>query len=1127
MEQSEEISSLAGWAGIGYSNLKKVFTNQSIQRGYQYWKNGKVLLEKEQWEKVLGPHQKDSNVLILRAKVTGTWQYSTVVVIAAGSRTVFNASCSCPVGSWCKHSVATLLEFGYVQNHRHERPKVQQDRQVAQWLLSLTEKKTAPTSKDPSTAVNKTLIYLLDPVQDSPAYRYISVFVCEVNILKSGLLGKRLQYLPLRDMAIVQDYVDSFTDYSRSDKTILRQLRGARIHNGAALLTEEEDTDVLHNLFSIDKAYWCHPQEWDNRFFPVIAAEDRTLSLSWKHDTKSNSYQLRYSSENRIITDHFLIGDTLYYFDGPGNCCGTLHYNGLSGADTSRMLMAPTIPAAMAKKVSKELLKLFPNTEIPTPATVAAATIVDVYHSPVARLRLHCHAQTPSLYVASLRFVYGDHELDSLGSEPTVIIHADGQRKRIYRDLDFEIMALSTLQELGFTSTDGSDEHLGPLDMVARVSANESQLCVWAEFLEKGVEQLKQEGWQVEHASGFSLQIDDAGHFQGEIQEHSSGWFDLSLGFEVGDLHINLLPTLIDVLHNQGGGDHFLQSLEDMEHVYAKLDENRWIRIESSRIQHILHCLSELYNKSSLNKDGSLTLSRPRAASLGELLEDEKTQWQGARQLQEIAHRLSRFSGIKPVEVPQNLQATLRDYQHKGLDWLQFLREYGFSGILADDMGLGKTLQVLACLQVEKNSGRGQLPSLVIAPTSLMSNWRNEALRFAPDLRVCISHGSERHQQLDNLADYDLVVTTYPLINRDSKRLAKQPFHYVILDEAQYIKNANTKTTRLIGRLEANHRLCLTGTPMENHLGELWSMFNFLMPGFLGTQQEFTRIFRNPIEKQHDTERQQQLRQRVTPFMLRRTKQEVAQELPAKTEIVRTVALQGKQRDLYESVRLAMDQQVRKAINQQGFNRSQITILDALLKLRQTCCDPRLVKLEQARSVKQSAKMDLLMSLLQPMVAEERKILIFSQFTTMLGIIENELIECQIPYTKLTGQTRKRDEAIDRFQNGDARVFLIALKAGGTGLNLTAADTVIHYDPWWNPAAENQATDRAHRIGQDKPVFVYKLLTEQTVEEKILNLQQRKQSLADSMYGNRSGEADLQFNADDLMNLLQPLESES
>ena len=345
----------------------------------------------------------------------------------------------------------------------------------------------------------------------------------------------------------------------------------------------------------------------------------------------------------------------------------------------------------------------------------------------------------------------------------------------------------------------------------------------------------------------------------------------------------------------------------------------------------------------------------------------------------------------------------------------------------------------------------------------------------------------------------------------------------MVLDEAQNIKNASTGAAQVASELNTTHRLCLSGTPMENHLGELWSLFHFLMPGFLGSQKRFKELFRTPIEKNGDSERLAQLRSRVTPFMLRRTKQQVATELPEKVESIAGVTLDGKQADLYETIRLTTEKAVRDALADKGLARSQIQILDALLKLRQVCCDPRLVPLASAQKIRQSAKLDLLMELLPEMLAEGRRVLLFSQFTSMLELIEEALQARGLPWVKLTGQSRNRDALIDRFTSAEVPLFLISLKAGGVGLNLPQADTVIHYDPWWNPAVENQATDRAHRIGQKNRLFVYKLVAHGTIEERILALQERKAALADSMYSGAQARKQPLFTEGDIAELLKPL----
>ncbi|MGB5598536.1 MAG: SNF2-related protein, partial [Thiothrix litoralis] len=705
-------------------------------------------------------------------------------------------------------------------------------------------------------------------------------------------------------------------------------------------------------------------------------------------------------------------------------------------------------------------------------------------------------------HIASLRFHYADKLLQPAQHKPSTLLKAGKQRYRIHRDLDAEQQALDTLADYGFETANSRFPDLHRLELLMHPDSPALTALRWNDFLDHGVEALRAEGWNVTLDDAFDLHFDIVGDLDAAWEESANGndWFEISLGFEVEGQRINLLPILVDMLGQMESPQALRDLLERQQYIFVPLSGNRWAKLESQRLGGILDTLVELYDHQPLNANGNLELSKYQGTALGALLNAPGMKWKGAEELLILTQKLQDFQGIQSITLPEGLNAELRHYQHDGLNWLQFLREYQFNGILADDMGLGKTLQTLAHLLIEKQAGRLEQPALVIAPTSLMGNWRREAARFTPDLRVQTIHGNDRHKHFEHLGEYDLILTTYPLIVRDEEQYLRHTFHYLILDEAQAIKNAASRTTQVIYTLKARHRLCLTGTPLENHLGELWSMYHFLMPGFLGAHDKFTRLFRTPIEKQGDVGRQQQLRQRVLPFMLRRTKELVASELPPKTEIIRSVALEGKQRDLYETVRLAMDTKLQEEIGKKGFARSHIMILDALLKLRQVCCDPRLVKLDKAAKVKQSAKLELLMTLLPEMLEEGRKVLLFSQFTSMLALIEEELIASKIAYTKLTGQTKNRDEVIADFQEGDAKVFLISLKAGGTGLNLTAADTVIHYDPWWNPAAEQQATDRAYRIGQDKPVFVFKLITEDTVEEKILKLQEKKQMLANSLY---------------------------
>jgi SNF2 family DNA or RNA helicase len=622
--------------------------------------------------------------------------------------------------------------------------------------------------------------------------------------------------------------------------------------------------------------------------------------------------------------------------------------------------------------------------------------------------------------------------------------------------------------------------------------------------------------------------------------EGRSAWFDLSLGMSIDGQRQNILPLLPELLaqlaavtHSSAAGTAGGErgsTLQLPDYVYIHQPDGRYVRLPCAPLRPWLQALLDLlgergHSRTADLKGEVLRLSRMEALRMGGAL-SEGVAWQGEVQLRRMVDLLGGRAELPPVAPPEGLQATLRPYQLHGLQWLQFLRANRLAGILADDMGLGKTLQTLAHILLEKQAGRLDLPALIIAPVSLMGNWRQEAARFTPQLRTLVLHGANRHEAAADIARHDIVVAPYSLLLRDRERWQAQAWHLVVLDEAQNIKNANSHAAQVAGELDTRHRLCLSGTPMENHLGELWSLFNFLMPGFLGSQARFKSLYRTPIEKRGDGERAAQLRRRIAPFMLRRHKSEVATDLPEKQITVSSVELGSAQADLYETIRLTTEKSVRDALASKGLATAHIQILDALLKLRQVCCDPRLVSIPAAQKVTASAKLELLMELLPELLAEGRKVLLFSQFTSMLELIEGELAKRGIRWAKLTGQSQKRDQIIERFTSGAVPLFLISLKAGGVGLNLVEADTVIHYDPWWNPAAEMQATDRAHRIGQTQRVMVYKLVAQGTIEERILALQERKAALADSLYtdaGERTGGL---FTESDLENLLRPLGDE-
>ncbi|CCQ10564.1 putative protein with helicase domain [Pseudoalteromonas luteoviolacea B = ATCC 29581] len=443
---------------------------------------------------------------------------------------------------------------------------------------------------------------------------------------------------------------------------------------------------------------------------------------------------------------------------------------------------------------------------------------------------------------------------------------------------------------------------------------------------------------------------------------------------------------------------------------------------------------------------------------------------------------------------------TLRDYQYLGLRWLNFLNRHKLGGILADDMGLGKTLQVIAYFISQHNVLTAK-PSLIVCPTSLVGNWQSEFARFAPHLSLLTIHGSAREKWFAEIGKARFILTTYPLLKRDLAHYKALDFDSIVLDEAQYIKNESAQVSKCVKQLTAGFKLCLSGTPIENNLLELKSLLDFVMPDVLGTKQQFKQYFQLPIERDNDRERALELKQLLAPFILRRTKADVVKELPSKTELVKELEFLPTQASLYQTVVSSLEQKLLDLFREQGVERSKLAFLDALLKLRQICCHPSLVAPDLAAN---SAKFEWLGHHLPIMLTEGRKVIIFSQFTTVLDLIATQLKRQNIEFSMLTGQTRHRDKAISMFTNGECDVFLISLKAGGTGLNLTQADTVIHFDPWWNPAVEAQATDRAYRIGQEKPVFVYKLIMNNSIEQKVYQMQKDKQALVDALFEEKS-----------------------
>ncbi len=693
----------------------------------------------------------------------------------------------------------------------------------------------------------------------------------------------------------------------------------------------------------------------------------------------------------------------------------------------------------------------------------------EIHVMPKPRLKVKKGEQR--FYYSGNETLWGELSFDYDGnivsrSDATRGIFNRDTRQLILRDKEAEKRFADRLTRAGFKQN--SYYSVGPVLELAPAR------------LPKAARDLVSEGWMVEAEGKLYRQ-------PGELRiEVTSGidWFDLNGAVDFGGMSASL-PALLAALKR---GENTIQ-LDDG--TFGLLPEE-WLKKYG-----MLAGLGEVEGESLRFKRSQTGLLDALLASQPQVRFDEAF----ARARRE----LQSFDGIRAEEPTEGFTGELRDYQKEGLGWIHFLQRFGFGGCLADDMGLGKTVQVLALLEARRelrakqkskraNNGNPTAPSLVVVPRSLVFNWMEEAARFTPRLRMLDHTGMKRVKGCDHFNDYDIVITTYGTLRRDALDFKDFKFDYVILDEAQAIKNASSESAKAARLLRGNYKLALSGTPIENHLGELWSLFEFLNPGLLGAAS----VFQLGNSRNPDEDTRQLLAKGLRPFILRRTKEQVAKELPAKIEQTIYCDMEKAQRKLYDELRDHYRRSLLGLVDQRGMGRAKIQILEALLRLRQAACHPGL--LDKKRVTEASAKLDLLVPQIAEVIDEGHKALVFSQFTSFLSILRSRLDDDGIVYEYLDGRTRDRQSRVNRFQNDEeCRLFLVSLKAGGLGLNLTAAEYVFLLDPWWNPAVEAQAIDRAHRIGQTQKVFAYRLIARDTVEEKVLELQKTKRELADAI----------------------------
>jgi len=646
------------------------------------------------------------------------------------------------------------------------------------------------------------------------------------------------------------------------------------------------------------------------------------------------------------------------------------------------------------------------------------------------------------------------------------------------RNMDAEKKALEKLEPTGFRG------HRG--DLLTPIIGSREVL----NMLGSGVPKLRRLGWRVELEGRVAPFMDEAESITPVIHIHeasSSGFFEVGYNYE-NTSGESLSASEIQRAINMG--EAFVE--KNGQTVLLDIDA-----IETAR---------EVFNDCACGEGsagGTFRMNDIYAAYVQSSLDvldgvdvEVAPDWMRKAQAQNRAEK------IEPEPLGEVLEKTLRSYQKTGVYWLRFLERSGFSGILADEMGLGKTIQTLVWLQLPRHQDRARnKPTLIICPTSLVDNWGEEAEKFTPDLRVLRLHGTDRHQHWKKVAENDIIITSYALLRRDLDQYLEHEFSVAVLDEAQHIKNRSTQNAQAVKKIKAAHKLVLTGTPIENSVADLWSIMDFLMPGYLSHHKVFREQYELPIAQGGaDADLAQlKLRRKLHPFLMRRLKKDVAKDLPDKIQRVAHCALSKDQHMVYKELLENAKRKINGMVDTQGFNKSRMQILKTLLRLRQTCCHLDLLKLPNLQSEFPSAKMELFFELVDEALDAQHRILVFSQFTSMLGILRNELEKRGLKYCYLDGATKNRQAIVKEFNTDRSiPIFLISLKAGGSGLNLTGADMVIHYDPWWNPAVEDQATDRAHRIGQKNTVYSVKLITKNSVEEKVLAMQQRKKSVIDA-----------------------------
>ncbi|HSA05814.1 MAG TPA: SNF2-related protein [Candidatus Gastranaerophilales bacterium] len=1030
---------------FNFKYIKELAAPGSWRRGYDYYRKGQIIKSE----------LKNSEV---NASVKGSFKDKYDITLHFTTKKV-TAKCTCPLEEeWCKHAVCVGLES--VKRHYYE-----------QFLTQKTGEEFYFEEENPPEVENPrgTYKFILNAPENA---KYIGIQI--VDRVKNDII-KNIEVILRTIINLQKESNGTFTlnDAQMKELALLRHI----------FKFELVKKNVIWHNIPLNKADML--MSFLAKVEEVVDSETKKRIL-FKNDIWKLIFRVNVSvAGNVLLSLHWdrpdpedtLPLEELQYFSR--NAKWARYKNIIVPLDTE----LATLPAYLTKSTFTDIRDAdggkFVYEELPK---LKKLTTVEVYEK-LEQLTLEQRLPLNVLSLektehgaikATLSFEYEGEAVPygKLAEKTPYVTIKKREEDLIYwvkRNLNYEEQAYQNLLQAKFTPTQTNN----------LVVEGDCAIDFYNYLLPNA-----RETWKV-------IESDDLAEFKisdtplkitADIDFTEAGdSFEINLSGAVGKAEVDY--QVIQKYFQQGQKYFYLEEKGNIELPVAKM----------MKINAALSAVDALESEKS-----KFVIKTYRAGIVAELEENDVVIKMG-RKFKTFWSKISSFNAMEDVPLPRAIKGELREYQKKGYNWLWFLYSYGLNGILADDMGLGKTLQALALLQKAKEKD-GKAPSLVICPTSVVFNWEAEIEKFAPKLSYINITGPTRKNLFKKIEDYDVAITSYALLRRDIEDLKKFKFRIVALDESQNIKNYDSLTSKSARELNATHRLAISGTPIENNLTELWSTFDFLMPGFLYDGNEFNYRYAVPIQEKADRTVGDRLKKQVYPFILRRLKRDIAKDLPDKIENIAYCHMTPEQRDFYLDVLDSTRQEIFSQISGGGLEKNKLSVFAALLRLRQICCHPKLFDKDGQYNINNSGKFEHLKEMLEEIISENHRVLLFSQFVQMLDIIKEWLEKSGIKYEYLTGSTKDRKAVVDRFNNDSAiPIFLISLKAGGTGLNLTGADYVIHYDPWWNPAVEDQATDRAHRIGQTKNVFVYRLITKNSVEEKIMKLKERKRDLVDSV----------------------------